>query len=252
MKLSKKIKNAVLLINEGLNLKDKLILALYFAKAPFNRSKRLLLEVAIKTKYGLFCCGDNIISVYDASSLFEGGIKEFIYLREGAFIDVGANLGKYSVIAGKQHKRNKIISIEPVRSNLRLLQKNIKLNKLDNVVIIPKACYKENKELLLYLDQIGTSHHSIYKKTKKKTRVPAERLDSIIKRLKIKKVDQIKIDVEGAEPDVLEGAKNILRRDHPNIIFEAWNHHNLLKVVRVLKPFNYSITKIAFENYLAR
>lgn len=69
--------------------------------------------------------------------------------------------------------------------------------------------------------------------------------------LKIKKVDLVKIDVEGAEADVLKGATKTLKKYHPKIIFEAWDEQYLKKVKEVLKPFNYKIKQIAPENYIA-
>jgi len=70
--------------------------------------------------------------------------------------------------------------------------------------------------------------------------------------LKIKKVDLIKIDVEGAESLVLNGALKTLKNSHPKIILEAWDKEHLDKVKEILKPFNYKIKKIDnFNNYFA-
>jgi len=70
--------------------------------------------------------------------------------------------------------------------------------------------------------------------------------------LKIKKVNLIKIDVEGAESLVLKGALKTLKNSHPKIIFEAWDKEHLDKVKKILKPFNYKIKKMDnFNNYFA-
>ena len=63
-------------------------------------------------------------------------------------------------------------------------------------------------------------------------------------------MDLIKVDVEGAEAEVLKGATKALK-SHPKIIFEAWNENYLEKVKKVLRPFNYKIKKTAKDNYLA-
>jgi hypothetical protein len=76
-------------------------------------------------------------------------------------------------------------------------------------------------------------------------------LDNVINRDKIKNVKLIKIDVEGAESDVLRGAKKILKRDHPRIIFEAWDEKNLNKIKKILILFKYQIKRIGYEDYLA-
>ena len=61
----------------------------------------------------------------------------------------------------------------------------------------------------------------------------------------------IKIDVEGAEAEVLKGATKTLKNSHPKIIFEAWDEQYLKKVKKILNKFNYKIKKIADENYFA-
>ncbi len=65
------------------------------------------------------------------------------------------------------------------------------------------------------------------------------------------RVDLIKIDVEGAESEVLKGALKTLKKFHPQIIFEAWSKEDLEKSEKILKALNYSIKQLNAENYLA-
>lgn len=58
---------------------------------------------------------------------------------DGVFIDVGAHVGKYSIAFGKRLRRGLVVAIEPMPSNIKALIENIKLNKLDNVIVVPKA-----------------------------------------------------------------------------------------------------------------
>jgi len=69
--------------------------------------------------------------------------------------------------------------------------------------------------------------------------------------LKINRVDLIKIDVEGAETFVLEGAKKTLKKYHPKIIFEAWDRGSLNECKKILHRVGYRIKKINSTNYLA-
>ena len=61
--------------------------------------------------------------------------------KDGVFIDVGANLGIHSIIAAKHMGKGcKVIAIEPINSNQKLLHKNIKLNKIsERITLIPSA-----------------------------------------------------------------------------------------------------------------
>ena len=142
------------LINEGLTFKDKIIIFSYFLRIPIHfikkrlkirYSHKLLGSVTVKNKDGIFFCGNNIFSVWTGSSFYEQEIKKHFNLNVGVFIDVGANIGKYSVIIGKQlNKNGRVISFEPMPGNFELLKKNIKLNNLKNVISFECALgYKE-------------------------------------------------------------------------------------------------------------
>jgi len=75
-------------------------------------------------------------------------------------------------------------------------------------------------------------------------------LDNILEDLKIKKVQLIKIDVEGAEELVLKGALKTLKKSHPKIVFES-RPQNLKNIEDILKNFDYKIKKIDVQDYLA-
>lgn len=250
MDLLKKIIKGFKLIKQGESLKDKLIIGAYFITRRLN----LIGEVAIKTKEAKFFCGENIASVWAASDLDEEVQKMMPYfdINKGNFIDIGANIGKFSIIMGKRlGKNSKVFAIEPHPENFKILKKNIQLNKLSNVKAINAACSSSKRYLDLYLDEEGTGGHSIKKDAKsageKTIKVKSILLDSC----KIKNVKLIKVDVEGAEADVLLGAKKILKRNHPKIIFEAWDEKYLNKIKKVLKPFKYKIKKIGKIDYFA-
>jgi len=171
----------------------------------------------------------------------------------GVFIDVGANIGKYTVkISNSVKKKGEVIAFEPEKDNFNMLKRNVKLNCATNVVLIKKALSNKKGKLKLFLAKGNLGHHSLVEKVGEKyEEVDVDTLDSIIKELKIKRVDLIKIDVEGAESLVLEGARETLKKFHPKIIFEAWDENHLDKAKEVLRQFNYKIKQIDKNNYLA-
>lgn len=246
-------------IKEGKSLKDKLILSLY----PFNffinkikkkKNRKLIGAVTIKNSDGVFFCEKDMGIVGVVNSSFEKKIKKYLKLKKGVFIDVGAHVGKYTISLGRKLKnKGKIISFEPSPKVFKILKKNIKLNRLNNVIPFQIALGEKEKKSNFYIDENegkdGLS--SLIKKTKKRVIVQVRKLDNVLKELKIRKVDLIKIDVEGAEAEVLKGAVKTLKKSHPKIIFEVWNEEYLKKCKRILKKFNYKIKKIDKENYLA-
>lgn len=71
---------------------------------------------------------------------------------------------------------------------------------------------------------------------------------SLIEDLGIKKVDLVKLDVEGAEPEVLKGMKRTLRHK-PKIIFEAAKKANWRRCVSILSRFGYNVKKVSNYGY---
>jgi len=249
------------LIKESVGFKSMFAISIYFLKLPLipiyrfigkKIKPKLLFNVTLKNKDGTFFCDRDMTSVWIASSLHETKMEKYFSLEEGVFIDIGANIGKYSIIVGKNLKGGVVVAIEPEPTNFEILKKNIKRNGLKNVLPINLACSDKNGNLDFYIDQFSSGGHSLHKKENfEKITVKAEKLDKILKRLQISEVNLIKIDVEGAETEVLRGATKILNKHHPRIIFEAWNERKLLGIKKILVPLNYKIKKIGEIDYLA-
>jgi hypothetical protein len=88
----------------------------------------------------------DIYAVDCALDVFVKEVYERFYrLREGdVVIDVGAHVGMFTIKAAMSvGEKGKVVAVEPVEENLRLLRKNVELHELNNVVIIGKACSRE-------------------------------------------------------------------------------------------------------------
>ena len=160
------------------------------------------------------------------------------------FVDVGAHIGLYTCYAARMLKRGKVIAIEPHPEDFNFLLLNIKLNKLRNVIALNLAAWKEDTELLLYVADNSGGH--TLKSTTARRRVcvvRGRRFDDVICELGISKVSLVKIDVEGAEVEVLEGLRNTLKIHRPKLIVEVWRD-NADAVRRFLEDLNYSIQKV--------
>jgi FkbM family methyltransferase len=135
-------------------------------------------------------------------------------------IDVGANIGGVSHAFSQIVPDGKVIAIEANRSLIRQIRFRKYRYHLTNLVILNRAAYKQNYRILkLWIDSSPyASSSSLYRieQNHKKRLVPTITLDS----LKVKNLSLIKIDVEGAEVDVLLGAKNTISNRSPWIIFE--------------------------------
>ena len=172
--------------------------------------------------------------------------------RGDIVVDVGAHVGFYTLKAAKEvGNRGRVIAVEPEDKNYELLTKNIRINKYQNVTPVKSALSDFEGKAKFFLKARSFSHSLIGKTWITPivgfTEVTVTTLDSLLKELAIKKVDLLKINVEGAELEVLKGCRKFLAKGeiskivaetHPPFKQEAE------KINRYLKARGYR-TKVA-------
>jgi FkbM family methyltransferase len=192
---------------------------------------RLVLPWHARTRVEVALGNDESFCVYVAGS-FEP--NEFAFLdrtvRRGmTFLDVGANDGLYTMFAARRvGRRGRVLAVEPSSRERRVLERNIALNRLRNVVVVASALADQPGQATLQIAPTlhgghntlgGFAHKGVDAVASEQVQV--ETLDAVVVRLGIAKVDVIKIDVEGAELKVLEGARDVLRSSRPLLLIEA-------------------------------
>jgi FkbM family methyltransferase len=152
-------------------------------------------------------------------------------LPKGAvFLDVGAHIGTFTLKAARQvGPDGKVVAFEPNPESAALLRDNLSANHLDNVAVEEIACTDKDQELTLYAAPIkNTGASSLSHANAEYGDGPALRsfhvrgrpIDDVVAELKLGRVDAIKMDVEGAELQVIRGAVETLKRFHPKIVLE--------------------------------
>ena len=140
--------------------------------------------------------------------------------------DVGAQIGYLSlVMANAAQRRTRVVAFEPEELNTQRFASNMALNNITNVELVKKAVSNTSGVLKLYLsnDNNAGTHSTIANDPNVGTafeEVAAVALDEIVEQLKLGRLDMIKIDVEGAELEVIQGAKNVLSKFRPTCIIE--------------------------------
>jgi len=261
------------LFTEGQGLKDKLILlpgaifrplgsalgtALVLdsskarSKIPslytvYRRIAKPNFDVTVENRDGKFFCRKRTEDVEVVAEACEYPLRGYFEgITQGIFVDVGSNIGKYTIKVARQlENKGSVISVEPEISNFEILKTNVELNDLSNVMLCNVACWNKNEKLKLHLAR-SPSAHSVKKPVSTDfVEVSGLKLDDILKDLRIDHVDFIKIDAEGADGEVLEGAEETLARNpHLKIIFEAADRDNLTKCREVLGKHGFTTVPI--------
>jgi FkbM family methyltransferase len=134
-------------------------------------------------------------------------------LKDGdVFFDVGANVGLFSLAVAKGNKAINVHAFEPIPLNATLFEASLYLNGIDSVKI-NRTCVGNRQGEVEFSLAVDSAYSSIYdtgrKSESRKINVPITTLDDYFESNGLKRVDIIKIDVEGAERLVLDGATKI-------------------------------------------
>ncbi len=149
-------------------------------------------------------------------------------------LDVGAHHGLYTLLASKLvGPKGKVVAFEPSPRERVRLRKHLRLNACRNVILEPVALGRETGEAELFLvdgahDWCNSLRPPVVDATSHSIRVTVVKLEEELKKLSINKVDFIKLDVEGAELDVLAGALDLLKSNpRPFILAEVYDIRTL-------------------------
>jgi FkbM family methyltransferase len=162
-------------------------------------------------------------------------------------------MGRYTIIGAKRvGTKGKVVAIEANPSNFEMLNRNIKLNRLTNIISLNNAVYSKETKIKLYLpgEELGhTTYNTVMsdraKNEDKFVEVSANTLDYLLQLNEITDVNWVKIDVEGAEFEVLKGATNVLSKSKDiALLIEIHGPDNYRPILEFLRLYNF---KIEFE-----
>jgi len=220
-------------------------------------------------KYMLFESPDFITHIVNITGQFEielvAATEKAIQGKGGIVLDIGANLGTYTIPLAARNPHLEIISFEPQQAVYYQLCGNIALNSLENVTAYNIAVGDKEETIELAMpdytkeDNIGLFSLDPFVKSKTPTTVGKVRpVDVItIDSMNLDFVQMIKIDVEGLEINVLKGAQEtIVRCGYPPIIFEAWTQYDWWEdrkqeLFDYIENMGYELSSPYVNNFLA-
>jgi FkbM family methyltransferase len=167
--------------------------------------------------------------------------------RELVIFDVGANIGVHSIVLCQSLRNTRLTAFEPSAATRELLQYNININNLSDRVKVESCAVSNAQGTADFYNAIDDAYSSL-KDTKRKqilgkAVVPLTTLDHYVRANNIKKLDMIKVDVEGYENEVIEGGLKVLTTMKPDLFVEIYKGSNSNpdpgKTVRTLLDLGY-------------
>jgi FkbM family methyltransferase len=150
------------------------------------------------------------------------------FVRRGdVVLDCGANIGVFTreaLAAGAKL----VIAIEPAPDNLECLRRNMEHDiKAGRVIVYPKGVWDKDDVLTMRIDPKNSAADTFVIQREglqdSTVKLPLTTIDNMVKELKLERVDFIKMDIEGAEPRALAGAKDTLARFRPRLAISVYH-----------------------------
>ncbi|NJO59338.1 MAG: FkbM family methyltransferase [Richelia sp. RM2_1_2] len=213
---------------------------------------------------------------YSASAALYCGLYDYDemnfllrYLRDSdSFLDIGANVEIYTLLAASKIKSGLIYSFEALPKNVVRLRENLELNRLQQVTPLSLAISDSTGSITLNLAEgdsmpfitpeattTNLAQNSV-SATRSPTaiQVPTDTLDNIFKDNSIANLTLAKMDIEGAEILAFKGATSLLEQKRPHVwileILDSVNHFGYQKhdILNLLQNYGYSLYSYKADN----
>jgi len=181
-----------------------------------------------------------------ALGLYEPHTKEVFKPGKGqTVLDIGSNIGFYTLRASRQvGPTGKVISVEANPDTFHILKANVIENCSINTLALCCAMGAEDGLSYLYVPSNYPAGSTLIPRDANslapRAKVPVTTVDSLVLMLGIKRVDWMKIDVEGMETAVIAGCKNVIRNHKPKIMIETMNND----VIQYLSENGYRVLPV--------
>ena len=173
----------------------------------------------------------DMLGTYSTES-FEKKVLEKYLKKDQTFLDIGANIGFYSLLAGNiVGRKGRIFSFEASSENIDLLKMSIRENSFNTITVIHSAVSNVVGKGFLYVSSYYNSEHSLFdyhyssgKNNGKKISVKLDTVDNFLQsNYDDLNVNVIKMDIEGSENNALDGMTNTIHDNERLVmITEFW------------------------------
>ena len=152
--------------------------------------------------------------------------------------DLGANHGFFAMLMGRS--TNSVIDVEPFEPNVAILKRHLQINQVTNCVVVQAAVGLENGTTFFAQ---GINHAMGRICGEGEIEVNLVSLEELVNRFGVASI--IKIDVEGAELEVLEGGRNYLREVHPKLFLSTHGNQVHAQSSKLLRSLGFDVQEVS-------
>lgn len=223
----------------------------------YKRLTHRYLDIQIIPNTKIRCHPDS----YSAAAVLYCGLYDYDemnfllrYLRaEDSFLDIGANVGVYTLLAASKIHAGSLHSFEVFPKNYRRLQENLRLNQFNQVKTYAIAVSNQPGTVALNLAEGDSMPFITQTETINTIMVPTDTLDNLLQNYSLTNLTLAKMDIEGAELLAFKGAVSLLKKQRPYVwileINDAVNNFGYRKqdVVDFLQNYGYNLYRYSAD-----
>ncbi len=165
-----------------------------------------------------------------------------------ACIDVGAHVGYITMVMRKLvGVEGEVYAFEPIKENCECIERSVVKNNYKNVTVLNYGLGEKNQEMSAHvfndsnMVNFSDSGFKNYSDDKNSDTFIVKTLDSVDEIVGLQRLNFIKIDAEGYESKIIEGARGVLQRFGPKLLIEVHNADNFNKLKTLLPEIGYSL-----------
>lgn len=196
---------------------------------------------------------------WDGITGFEyGSVRVMMELlkKSRGFVDIGANIGYYSLLACRLNPEIRVLAFEPFPDSADAMMRNINRNGFDRITLVREALsdrsgstdffYKVHPDFPKETFQLAGDNSLINFKQDERKTIPVKisTLDDYLQRHPGQQVDLMKIDTETTEHLILKGAKETIRRHRPIILCEVLRNFHEETLEQIFSKLRYRYFKV--------
>ena len=144
-------------------------------------------------------------------------------------LDCGAHIGNCTILFSRLvGKRGRVIAAEPLEKAFHILQERVRRLGLENVMAVNKGVWNQSTQQALWVSQSTLSNRLLSGQEAEGNTGPTDRvdcitIDDVMETLNLKRLDLVKMDIESAEIEALEGSQKTIKKFMPNIAIASYH-----------------------------